>query len=80
MRKDLCAEGLIKTIHNKFEKIADPRKFSKKSTISITDCLMSCFAVFSLKWPSLLRYDEEKNNPIIFKNLRDLYHIQLIVD
>lgn len=76
MSKDLCAEGLIKIIHKKFEKITDLKKFSKKNTISLTDCLMSCFAVFSLKWPSLLRYEEEKNNPVGLKNLKDLYQIQ----
>ena len=58
--KDLCASGLIRTIHEKFSQIVDPRKFLKKSSISLVDCLMSCFAVFNLKWPSLLQYEEEK--------------------
>jgi hypothetical protein len=76
MRKDLCASGLIKAIHQKFTKIIDPRKFSKKSNISLRDCLMSCFAVFSLKWPSLLQYEEEEKDPIVLKNLQKLYLIQ----
>ena len=76
MRKDLCASGLIRTIHQKFVKIVDTRKFSKKSNIPLIDCLMSCFAVFSLKCPSLLQYEEEKKDPIVLKNLQNLYLIQ----
>jgi hypothetical protein len=37
---------------------------------------MSCFAVFSLKWPSLLAYDEGKRDPHIAHNLQNLYRIQ----
>jgi len=76
MRKDLSAPGLIKAIHQKFVNIVDTRKFSKKSNISLVDCLMSCFAVFNLKWSSLLQYEEEKKDPVILKNLQNLYLIQ----
>jgi len=73
MRKDLCASGLIKAIHQQFKKIEDPKKSSRKNIVTITDCLMSCFAVFSLKWPSLLQYEEEKKDLIVLENLRNLY-------
>ena len=76
MRKDLCASGLIRTIYQKFLKIVDPRQFSKKSNISLVDCLMSCFAVLNLKWPSLLQYEEEKKDPVVLNNLKKLYLIQ----
>lgn len=76
MRKDLCASGLIRTIHQKFSQLVDPRKFLKKSTISLVDCLMSCFAVLNLKWPSLLQYEEEKKDHVVLKNLKSLYLIQ----
>jgi hypothetical protein len=76
MRKDLCAPGLIKAAYKKFSKIRDPRQFSKPHTITLTDCLMSCFAVFSLKWPSLLQYEVEKKNPHVLKNLHDLFHVK----
>ena len=76
MRKDLCAAGMIKAAHEKFTKIIDPKKFSKKNSISLTDCLMACLAVFSLKWPSLLQYEEEKKDPAVLQNLRNLYLVQ----
>lgn len=76
MRKELCAHGFIQQIRNKFIKISDPRIFSRKNNISFVDCLLSCFAVFSLKWPSLLQYEEESKNPIVLKNFRDLYYIK----
>lgn len=75
MRKELCAHGFIQQIRNKFLKIPDPRIFSRPNNISFADCLLSCFAVFSLKWPSLLQYEEESKNPIVLKNFRDLYFI-----
>lgn len=73
MRKDLCASGLIKRVYQNFTKITDPKQFSKTSNIPLIDCLMACFAVFSLKWPSLLQYEEEKKDPIVLKNLQNLY-------
>ncbi|NGX34339.1 MAG: hypothetical protein K1060chlam1_00691 [Candidatus Anoxychlamydiales bacterium] len=54
LRKYLSAEGLIKSIYSKFKKIQDPKNRTGK--ISLTDCLMSCFAIFSLK--GLLQAEE----------------------
>ena len=75
MRKDLCMPGFIQAIRNKFLKIPDPRQFSRPNQISFIDCLLSCFAVFNLKWPSLLQYEEETKNPNVLKNLKDLFLI-----
>jgi len=59
LRKDLCAAAFIHSIFEKFSKISEPAS-RQRSEISLTDCLMSCFAMFSLKWPSLLQYDIRK--------------------
>lgn len=75
MRKDLCMPGFIQAIRNKFLKIPDPRQFSRPNQISFIDCLLSCFAVFNLKWPSLLQYEEETKNPHVLKNLKNLFLI-----
>ena len=75
MRKDLCASGLISAIYQKFLKIPDPKKFIRINSITLVDCLMSCFAIFSLKWPSLLQYEEEKKSPNILKNFKNLFHV-----
>jgi hypothetical protein len=72
LRKELNAEALIKTIKSKFSKIKDPLVFSK---ISLTDCLMSCLAVFNLKFTSLLQYDLQRNNNTMLHNLRTLFFI-----
>ena len=54
-----------------FEKVRDHR--IGKSEISLTDALMSGFAVFSLKDPSLLAFDKRrKEEP---HNLKTIYHI-----
>ncbi len=54
-RKGLSADGLIKIIHSKFNKIRDRRKGNSK--IISTDFFMSAFAMFSIKSPSLLDFD-----------------------
>jgi len=72
-RKSLCADALIASIHRQFQKIPDPRKLPKTVPISFSDVLMSGFAVFSLKFPSLLKYDQHRD--VFDENLRTLYHI-----
>lgn len=59
-----------------FDKIKDHRNGRQK--IKLTDALMalmSGIAVFSLKCPSLLKFDEMKNEKAIRHNLRTLYGI-----
>ena len=46
------------------------------STISMADCLMSGLALFSLKYPSLLKFDNDRADDIIQHNLRSLYGIR----
>ncbi len=51
MRKHLCADALLRSVHDVFRHIPDHRKGD--STIPLHDALMSAFAMFSLKAPSL---------------------------
>jgi len=54
-----------------------PRELSPRSNpITVTDCLMSGLAMFSLKFPSLLKFDEGKDEKKIKHNLRTLFHVQ----
>ncbi len=71
-RKELSASGLLKTVRHCFSRIRDT-KTSRE--ISLTDCLMSGLAVFSLKYPSLLQFDQNKNEALIQSNLGALYGI-----
>lgn len=73
VRKFLCADTLISDIHRWFQKISDPRKLARNVSISFTDVLMSGLAVFGLKFPSLLKYDQ--NRDTLDRNLLSLYHI-----
>lgn len=71
-RKHLSADALVDLLRNRFEKIADPR--SGEPTISIADALMSAFAMFSLKDPSLLAFDKRRDD----QNLQALYQINRV--
>ena len=50
-RRYLSAPGLIKEVRACFERIEDN---GNGKVFSLSDCLMSGFAVFSLKYPSYL--------------------------
>src|SRR6476620_9175730 len=71
-RKHLCADGLVSLVRARFEKIDDPRP--GKPVISLADTMMSAFAMFSLKDPSLLAFDNRRNDD----NLRSLYQLERV--
>jgi hypothetical protein len=75
-RKHLSAKGLFEIIYNQFKKIKPTREMSLRSNpITLPDCLMSGLAMFSLKFPSLLKFDEHKDENEIKHNLRTLFHV-----
>ena len=71
LRRHLNADALLSTLRKGFDKIDDHRK--GKPEISLTDALMPGFAVFSLKDPSLLAFDERRRK--IPLNLMTIYGI-----
>lgn len=71
LRKHLNAGALFSTLRKGFDKIDDHRKGTTE--ISLTDALMSGFAVFSLKDPSLLAFDERRRKGP--QNLMSIYGI-----
>lgn len=71
-RKHLSADGLYALIVDSFAEVPDPRR--PGSPIPLRDALMSAFAMFSLKDPSLLAFDERRNDG----NLKTLYRIEQI--
>ena len=71
-RKDLSADALFKRLHAGFDKIPDSR--SGDPVISMGDALMSAFAMFSLKDPSLLAFDKRRHDPN--DNFRTIYGIE----
>ncbi len=68
LRKHLNADALFATMRTGFGKIPDHRP--GEVTISLADALMSGFAMFSLKDPSLLAFDERRHAP---QNLLTIY-------
>jgi hypothetical protein len=73
-RKKLSAGGLIKTIREMVAKVEDPNS-SKRNKIPLSDCLMSAFAMFSLKSASLLAFDRHVKDKVLSHNLRTLYKV-----
>jgi hypothetical protein len=71
-RKHLSADALFHLIRSGFATIPDPR--CDDVDISLTDALMSAFAMFSLKAPSLLAFDKERAEG----NLHTIYGIQRV--
>jgi hypothetical protein len=69
-RKHLSADALFRLVRSGFTHIPDHR--SGDPEISLTDALMSAFAMFSLKSPSLLAFDEERSEG----NLQTIYGIE----
>jgi len=72
VRKHLHFDALIALLRDRFEQIADPRPAA--AGITLTDALLSGFAVFSLKDPSLLAFDERRDD----SNLHTIYRIETV--
>lgn len=74
LRKDLNADALFATMRSGFKKIKDHRPGQVKHTLA--DTLMSAFAMFSLKDPSLLAFDSRRlDDP---DNLKTIYGMTTI--
>jgi hypothetical protein len=57
-RKHLSADALLRLIRSGFDTLPDYRSIDVE--ISLTDTLMSAFAMFSLQSPSLLAFDKQR--------------------
>jgi hypothetical protein len=72
LRKHLSADALLSRLRSGFADVADYR--SGKPDISLSDALMSAFALFSLKSPSLLAFDNDRTEG----NLQQVYGIERV--
>jgi len=70
-RKDLSADSLFRLIRSRLDRIPDTR--AGEVEIPLGDALMSGFALFSLKDPSLLAFDQRRQDPN--DNFRTIYGI-----
>ena len=71
--KSLSAKSLLQALRKTFEKIPDHR--SGRLEFSPVDTIMSAGAVFGLKFPSLLKFDENRHEAHIRHNLGTLYGV-----
>ena len=68
----LSADALVASLRTRFAAIADPRPGN--TVISLADALMAAFAMFALKDPSLLAFDQRRRDG----NLHSLYQISRV--
>jgi len=71
-RKRLSADALFRNIHQTFHHVPDPRPADP--TISLPDALMSGLAMFALKDPSMLAFDQRRQRDE--KNLQMIFHME----
>jgi Transposase DDE domain len=72
VRKHLSADALFSSLRTSFSDIAEHRQGTPD--IPLADALMSAFAMFSLKAPSLLAFDKERTED----NLQRVYGIERV--
>lgn len=72
-RRFLSADGLIQTLRERLQDVEDQRRESHRS-YSLVDTLMAAFAMFSLKDPSLLAFQDRLDD----LSLKNLYRIEKI--
>ncbi len=73
----LSGEALFQSLRDQFKQFPDTRDPSRIE-IAIEDFLMSGFAIFQLKFPSLLQFEEEIRKERNFSNLKGLFGISKV--
>ena len=73
--KSLSIKNLLRIAKEAFSQIHSERD---PKEISTSDCLMSALAVFSLKSPSLLAFDKQRQEETVQHNLQTLFSIKNI--
>lgn len=71
-RQSLSLPGLLRHTRRLFETIPDTQS---SSTMPLADHLMSGLAIFGLKYPSLLQFDQDRFGELTQPNLKSLYRI-----
>lgn len=78
-RKILSMKGLLGLVQSVFKEIRNGEGETKRggtTGITRTDCLMSAVAVFGMKYPSLLQFDNDCKDGSIKKNIKNLYGVK----
>lgn len=75
-RKSLSIQGLLARVRKEFEMIKEHR--IKTISYKLADVLMSALAMFGLKYPSLLQFDQSGSNQTLRTNLKNLYGVSRV--
>lgn len=67
-RKVLSASGMLLMTKNLFQKIKGQVNGSRKTPVTLNDCLMSALAMFGFKYPSFLSFNENCAKSAMVKN------------
>ena len=78
-RPDVSLPGLLATVRGAFDKVSDKRRQASVQ-FSIPDTLMAGLAIFTLKYPSLLMFDQHarSSEPVSNHNLRTLFGLDRV--
>ena len=77
LRRDLSMPGLLASVRRCFTEIEDSRTRQNSVQHTLTDTLSSALAMFSLKYPSLLQFDQAaRDDEVIRHNLHTLYGVR----
>ena len=76
-RKNLSVAALSQGLRARFSKVEDKRD-KRRVVIALQDALMSAFAMFTLKMPSLLDFDAIRSSEPRRNNLRNLFGVESI--
>ena len=76
MKGMLSCTNLLAIVRESFSKVKGPAH--REGTISLLDCLLSGYALFSLKYPSLLQFDQHVREDIISHNLQTVYQLKQV--
>ncbi len=73
----LSAKGLIENVRGIFKKVKEPKKGGQGQAkeISLADCLSSALAIFKLKFPSLLQFEDALTDDHIKQNIKNLFNV-----
>ncbi len=68
---------IISFLKEYFNSIPDPRN-GNNITIPLSDALMSAYAMFSLKFPSLLKFENDLQDETRKNNLKNMFKIDQV--
>jgi hypothetical protein len=75
-QKTIKIEQCTSLLSDEFSKFKDPR--AGFSEIKLKDFLLSAYAIFALKYPSLLNFQNEMDDEKKLHNLKNLFKIERI--